>query len=149
MSTGSWVIEGIGIPYEKFLPHVCLDKFVAGLKRTTDKDTVEEIREEIKKEFHGSVEKFVIYGDNENDPKLMVASAMSDEHKLLSYTMNEENEGYIYYPPSMPWERKECEPQSEEEAIAYIVKAVQSISDMDEADIRAAIDNDLFIVCEA
>lgn len=153
MSTSHWVIEGVGIPFSKVLPNIVLDKFIAGVEKCAHKAKaeVEVLRENIATNYHASVEEFVTESEDDYAARMLTAGALlfGDEHHSLVYSMGAEDESYLYYPPSMPWERKEAEPQTCEEVCDRIVKAVQSVTDMDEADIRAAIDTDLFIVCEA
>lgn len=152
MSTCTWVIEGVGIPFSKVLPNIALDKFIAGVERCSHKAEreIEALREEIATNYHASVEEFIAETEDEFAARMLTVGALlfGDEHQSLVYSTDTEAEGYIYYPPSMPWERKEDEPTSIEEVHDRIVKAVQSVANMDEADILSLIDDELFIVCE-
>lgn len=152
MSTSYWVIEGVGIPLSKVLPHIVLDKFIAGVEKCSHKTKkeIEVLREAIVTNYHASVEEFVTESEDDYLARVITAGALifGDEFHSLCYTIDNEDDGYLYYPPSMPWERKENEPTSIEEVHDRIVKAVQSVTDMNEADILACIDDEIFIVCE-
>ena len=50
--------------------------------------------------------------------------AQSDGRHLLSYANDGENNTYLYYEPSYPWEREEEEFRTEEEAKEYISSIV-------------------------
>lgn len=70
-----------------------------------------------------------------------------DETETLVSAPDESGLEYLYYPPSMPWERSENEPESLEEVHYRIVMAVQKLADMTEAEIETLIDDDLYESC--
>ena len=62
-----------------------------------------------------------------------------DETDTLTYGDDGEGVCYFYYPPSMPWHRVANEPDSEEEVVERIIRAVQKITDMSRSEIREPV----------
>ena len=69
-----------------------------------------------------------------------------DESKLLKANTTAADEVFFYYQPPKPWECRENEPKSEEDACNLIVAAIRKLCDMPEAEIRKNIDTDLVVV---
>ena len=57
-----------------------------------------------------------------------------------------ESGAYLYYPPSLPWQRTENDPQTLEEVHRRIIKAVQRVTDLTSEAIEVMIDDDLYVV---
>lgn len=71
--------------------------------------------------------------------------AHCDDTDTLTFCDDGDGNEYFYYPPSMPWHRTENEPDSAEEVHRRIIKAVQCLTDLSEAEIEKMIDDDLYV----
>ena len=116
MSTSYWMIEGIGLRALDVKPYINIEKAA--------------------RFFHAQ------YPDDSDLAAMIAANDYSSFDLESFYRSNV----YFYYPPSMPWHRSDTEPQSKEEVIARIIKAVQKITDMSGEEIKAVIDTDLYAV---
>lgn len=71
--------------------------------------------------------------------------AHCDDTDTLTFCDDGDGNEYFYYPPSMPWHRTENEPDSAEEVHRRIIKAVQCLTDLSEAEIEKMINDDLYV----
>ena len=67
-----------------------------------------------------------------------------DDTDTLTYADNNGGYCFLYYPPSMPWERGESDPDSREEVHRRIIRAVKKLTTMPESKIAEMIDDALF-----
>lgn len=156
MSMSYWMIEGIGIAADKVYPH--LDgKKVAWLlhEQFTDDERIAEIVNSGRYEnlnlnpcvyldagvnledfFHGKC----------FDGGLGDLLCHCDGTDTLTFCDDGVGNEYFYYPPSMPWHRTDTEPDSAEEVHRRIIKAVQKVANLTDAEIDAMIDDDLYEV---
>ena len=133
-----WVIEGVGIPAEEVLPYLDKRKVARVLQELLPADKrISEI----------GVVHLQDYFYCALDGGLGYMLKCCDETETLVSAPDESGLEYLYYPPSMPWERSENEPESLEEVHYRIVMAVQKLADMTEAEIETLIDDDLYESC--
>lgn len=152
-----WVIEGVGIPAEEVLPYLDKRKVARVLQELLPAD--KRISEIIDEERYENLELFIesLYDDGvvhlqdyfycALDGGLGYMLKCCDETETLVSAPDESGLEYLYYPPSMSWERSENEPESLEEVHYRIVMAVQKLADMTEAEIETLIDDDLYESC--
>lgn len=69
-----------------------------------------------------------------------------DDTDSLTFCDDGVGNEYFYYPPSLPWHRTDAEPDSAEEVHRRIIKAVQKLTNLTDAEIDAMIDDDLYEV---
>lgn len=143
MSVSYWVIEGIGIDADQVEPFINKKKLAnmllrkcpnhEGLMRIHTNQAYDEL----------NVEDFLYGTPFENLGELLV---YCDDTYSLVYGDDGADSSYFYYPPSMPWNRRDNEPDTLEEVHRRIIKAVRSITDLSAADIEKMIDDHLYVV---
>lgn len=143
MSVSHWLIEGIGIDANDIVPYIKTRKIL------------QVFRDQFPEEAHlnrmlmtGNYSSFdmeeYLYGNGfENIADIL---CHCDDTDTLTFCDDGEGNSYFYYPPSMPWHHTKNEPQSEQEVIDRIVRAVQKIADMTRDQIEKIIDTDLYVV---
>jgi len=72
--------------------------------------------------------------------------AHCDDTDSLCYGDDGESGSYLYYPPSLPWQRSDNDPETKEEVHRRIIKAVQRITDLPDEEISSMIDDELYVV---
>lgn len=140
MSACYWIIEGIGINAEDIREFIDVGKFKKHL------------RENHKGERFAGLEtsdEFDIddYLDGNLYDDLADLLTFFDSSDSLTYSEDEKGDSYLFYPPSMPWDRTENEPHTREEVHRRIVKAVQGVTSLTEESIENMIDDNMFVVC--
>ena len=135
MSFTPWTVEGVGISVNTFAHRIDEEKLFHKIQEVTH--TSLEGREE------DPLEDLILdvfgYSDYYIDP---------EEYPGLLFGYCAE-ERFIFFPPAMPWQRKENEPKTLEEVHQMIVKLVCSITDMTADEVLKEIDDDLLVVDES
>lgn len=143
MSVSYWMIEGVGIDVEKVKPRFNNKKLAQLLaEQMPDDEIVIEIME--KGSFNDLDINDFMYGE----PFDNLADLLSrcDDSNSLTYGDDGESGAYLYYPPSLPWERTENDPETLEEVHRRIIKAVQRVTDLSDEEIEQMIDDELYVV---
>lgn len=143
MSVSYWMIEGVGIDVEKVKPHFNNEKLAQLLaEQLPDDEIVIEIMEK------GSFSDLDINDFMYGEPFDNLADLLShcDDSNSLTYGDDGESGAYLYYPPSLPWERTENDPDTLEEVHRRIIKAVQRVTDLSDEEIDQMIDDELYVV---
>lgn len=143
MSMCYWMIEGIGIDTNELIPFIdkrklvdCLsmlipdDKLVSDIVSQNDYDKLN-----LDDFLYG--EPFCNLGD--------LLTYFDDTH-TLTHDSDGGDRDFLYYPPSMPWERLDNEPKSIEEVHKRIITAVSAITTLSSEEIDKMIDDDLYVV---
>lgn len=143
MSMTYWMIEGIGLNVDDVAPHINTEKAARFFYEQLPDDT--DLRDMIASDNYSSfdIEEYYYGNGFEN---LADVLCHCDDTDSITFCDDGDGNIYFYYPPSMPWHHTGNEPQSEQEVIARIIKAVQKIADMTEEEIKKIIDNDLYVV---
>lgn len=143
MSTCYWMIEGIGIDVDKLLPHLNKRKIINVILKQCpdDEEALEWKGRRDLKSF--DIDDFLYGNPFENLADLLTHC---DDTDTLTFGDDGDGGVYFYYPPSMPWHRRDNEPKSIEEVHERIVDAVMEITDLSEAEIEAMIDDDIYAV---
>lgn len=68
-----------------------------------------------------------------------------DETDCLSYRTYREDEQYLFYEPTFPWERKEEEPETLEDAQEMIIRMIQKVTNVSADQILSMINYELFV----
>ncbi len=138
MSTCYWMITGIGICTKKIAEHIDKKKLAHVLSEHIPDN--EELLSMIKSDNYDglNVDDYLHKKPFENLADLLCHCDDTD-----TITCEEDGQGnnYFYYSPSMPWHRRENEPQSREEVYARILAAVQKITTLSEEDVDNFIDD--------
>ena len=143
MSVSYWMIEGVGIDVDKIKPHLNNEKLVQLLaEQLPDDEIVIEIMEK------GSYSDLDINDFMYGEPFDNLGDLLThcDDSNSLSYGDDGESGAYLYYPPSLPWQRTENDPETLEEVHRRIIKAVQRVTDMNAEEIDGMIDDELYVV---
>lgn len=143
MSMSYWVIEGVGLNPHDIEPHINKEKVARFFYKQFPDD--EELRGMIAANDYSSFDmEEYCYGNGFDN--LADVLCHCDDTDSLTFCDDGEGTAYFYYPPSMPWHHTANEPQTEQEVIDRIVKAVQKITDMTEVEIKQVINNNLYVV---
>ncbi len=123
MSLSYWMIVGLGLSMKELFPYLQASKIRQRLREQKGSDL--------------NMEDTALWGkinDTERfkllleyltgDFQFADLIAQSDGRHLLSYANDGEDNTYLYYEPSYPWEREEKEFRTEEEAKEYICSIV-------------------------
>lgn len=143
MSVSYWMIEGVGIDVDKINPHLNNEKLVQLLaEQLPDDEIVIEIMEK------GSYSDLDINDFMYGEPFDNLGDLLThcDDSNSLCYGDNGESGAYLYYPPSLPWQRTENDPETLEEVHRRIIKAVQRVTDLTVEEIDGMIDDELYVV---
>lgn len=143
MSVSYWMIEGVGLNAADIESHINKEKaarfFSEQFPEEADlKDMV------LTGDFSSFDMEEYYYGNGFEN--LADVLCHCDDTDSLTFGDDGEGTAYFYYPPSMPWHHTPDEPQTEQEVIDRIIKAVQKITDMTEEEIKKIIDNNLYVV---
>lgn len=143
MSTSYWMIEGIGLRALDVKPYINIEKAARFFHAQYPDDS--DLAAMIAANDYSSFDLESFYRSNGFENLADVLCHCDDTGSTI---FGDDGGGnvYFYYPPSMPWHRSDTEPQSKEEVIARIIKAVQKITDMSGEEIKAVIDTDLYAV---
>lgn len=68
----------------------------------------------------------------------------ADKKDVLICDSDGEGNNYLYYPPTMPWERRTNDPETLLEAHDIIREAVKNLTDLSDSEIEALINDDLY-----
>ena len=143
MSVSYWMIAGVGIDVDKIKPHLNKEKLVRFLAEQLPDDEI--VIEIIEKEAYSDLEiDDFMYGEPFDNLGDLLAHC--DDSDSLSYGDDGECGAYLYYPPSLPWERTENDPDTLEEVHRRIIKAVQYVTDLSVEKIEEMIDDNLYVV---
>lgn len=143
MSVSYWMIAGVGIDVDKVKPHLNNEKLAQFLAEQLPDDEI--VIEIIEKEAYSDLDiNDFMYGEPFDNLGDLLAHC--DDSNSLSYGDDGESGAYLYYPPSLPWERTENDPDTLEEVHRRIIKAVQCVTDLSEEKIEEMIDDDLYVV---
>lgn len=143
MSVSYWMIEGVGIDVDKIKPHLNNEKLVQLLsEQLPDDEIVNEIMEK------GSYSDLDINDFMYGEPFDNLGDLLTHcfDSNSLSYGDDGESGAYLYYPPSLPWQRTENDPETLEEVHRRIIKAVQRVTDLTVEEINGMIDDELYVV---
>lgn len=143
MSMSYWMIEGVGLNADDVAPHINKEKAVRFFLEQLPEES--DLADMIAANDYSSfdIEEYYYGNGFEN---LADVLCHCDETDSLTFGDDGDGGAYFYYPPSMPWHHTINEPQSEQEVIDRIIKAVQKITDMTEEEIKKIINNDLYVV---
>lgn len=143
MSMCYWMIEGIGIDAEKLRPYFNKRKLIdLILKQYPDDENALEWKG--RRNLKGfDIDDYLDGGLFDNLADLLTHCDDTD-----TLTCGDDGNGgvYFYYPPSMPWHRRENEPQTQEEVHQRIIDAVMEVTDLNEVEIEKLIDDDIYAV---
>lgn len=143
MSVSYWMIQGVGIDTDKIEPFIDKEKLAAMLiAQLPDDDELLDIVE--KKEYDKLHVEDYLYGEPFNNLADLLTHC--DDTDSITYGDDGECGSYFYYPPSMPWQRTENEPNTLEEVHHRIIKAIQVITNLSHEEIDAMINDDLYVV---
>lgn len=143
MSVSYWMIEGVGIDVDKIMPHLNKEKLAHFLAEQLPDDEI--VTEIIEKEAYSDMEiDDFMYGEPFDNLGDLLTHC--DDSDSLSYGDDGESGAYLYYPPSLPWQRTENDPQTLEEVHRRIIKAVQRVTDLTSEAIEVMIDDNLYVV---
>lgn len=143
MSVSYWMIEGIGLNADDVAPHINKEKAVRFFLEQLPEES--DLADMIAANDYSSfdIEEYYYGNGFENLADIL---CHCDDTDSLTFGDDGDGGAYFYYPPSMPWHHTSNEPQTEQEVIDRIIKAVQKITDMTEDEIKKIIDNDLYVV---
>lgn len=145
MSLDYWAITGIGINANEIRSRIDSKKAALCVRKLLPfSDDQKELADMTAKDDFSAfnIEDFCGGRVFENLADFLYCCSDSD---FLTYDDDGVGNSYLYYPPSMPWERIDGDPESEHEVVACIIKAVQKVTDMTACEIRDLIDRDLHI----
>lgn len=146
MSQCHWIIEGIGIDADRIRPYLNQNKLLDFLaEQLPENDYVIELVQS--RENTGECPDFDIddylYGQRfQNIADLLT---FCDDTDTITYGDDGEGSHYFYYPPSMPWDRREEDPKTIEEVHQRIIAAVQKVTDLSDGEIELMIDDELYV----
>ena len=103
MSLSYWMIVGLGLSMKELFPYLQASKIRQRLRKQKGTDL--------------NMEDTALWG------KINDTERFNGRH-LLSYANDGEDNTYLYYEPSYPWEREEEDFRTEEEAKRYICNIV-------------------------
>ena len=142
MSMCYWTVSGIGIDTVKMWDHINKRKAIDALLALFP-DDLELLEWKKRKNLQGfRIEEYLYEADIYNFAELLTKC---DDTNTLTFGDADDGE-FLYYPPSMPWDRKENEPKSVQEVHDRIVAAVMKVVDMSKEEIEALIEDDIFAV---
>ncbi len=143
MSMSYWMIEGVGLNVDDIEPHINKEKAARFFYEQFPDDA--ELKDMIAANNYSSFDMEEYY-DGNGFENLAEVLCFCDDTDSITFGDDGEGNAYFYYPPSMPWHHTATEPQTEQEVINRIIKAVQKITDMTEEEIKKVINNDLYVV---
>lgn len=136
MSMEYWMIEGVGVCVSDLRPCINADKFLNFLKEQRLDEPIPE-DEDVESYIDDCI--FDLDG-------IGSTFCLCDKTGALTYCDNGGGEDYLYYPPSMPWERDENEPKTLEEVHEILVNAIQCLTDLTKEQIENDfIDDNLYV----
>lgn len=144
MSMCYWIIQGIGLNTNDIYNHIDKAKLAAFLHQQLPDD--EEVTRMVQLHQYNELDVEDYLGgypfDNLGD--LLVHCDRTD---TLTYGDDGDGGSYLYYPPSMPWDRLPNEPKSIGVVHQRIIQAVKGIvSNLSDTEIDTMIDDDLYVV---
>ena len=148
MSMTYWMIEGVGINTDTIWNRLDDKKVVQFLTQEfPDEVTATEAEAALAAIARGESCPINIRDYLHGEPLdcLGEALALCDDTEILIYGNDCETE-YVYYPPTMPWQRCAFDPTSIDDVHKRIIKAVQKLTDMTSNEIEGLIDDYLHVV---
>lgn len=147
MSLCYWSICGVGICAEDIYDYLDKEKLANFLySEITDGEEAERLRTLIYEQRYDEV-CLEDYFDNYAFDSLAEILYACDSTKLLTYGEDEDGMSYLFYPSSMPWQRRNDEPENLKQVHDIIINAVQKISSLSRKEIERMIDDDIDIIC--
>lgn len=147
MSLEYWVIDGVGMDANVIRPHINKKKLAMFLREqlSGELDIVNDMdRMLITDDFSDlDIDDYIGGSPFENIADILT---YCDDTDTLTFALDGDGRYFLYYPPSMPWEMRDTEPQSIEEVHERIITAVQKLTDLDAKTIDKWIDNDLYVI---
>lgn len=135
MSMAYWTIDGVGIRAEDLQPFIDCEKLNAFLMKKFEIDEGDPILDD------STLDDFLNGEPYDNFAELL---SHCDDSNILTYADNGDCEySYLYYPPTMPWNRRENEPTSPEEVHEFIAAAVSKICNIPREKLDELIDDEL------
>lgn len=124
MSLSYWAIIGLELSRRELYPYLQASK--VRQKLWEQKGIALSAEDTARWEKINDAERFKLLLEYSQDDGFQFADLMaqSDSKHLLSYANNGENDTYLYYEPSYPWEREDEKFRTEEEAKEYICNVV-------------------------
>lgn len=136
MSMTHWMIEGVGVCVSDLRPCINADKFLDFLKEQRLDTPIPEGKD-VESYIDDWIERLNVLGN---------VFCLCDATATLTYCDNGEGDCYLYYPPSMPWERSENEPETLEEVHEILVNTIQRLTDLTKEQIEnVLIDDNLYV----
>lgn len=142
MSVCYWSIEGIGIPMSEVFPHLNNAKVIDFLANELPEDINLNMWKNADNPEEFDIDCY-LYGMPFDNLAEMLTHCDNTDTLTFGET---ENDCFLYYRPSMPWDHVQNEPKSANEVHRRIVKAVQALTDLSEEEIESLIVDDLFEV---
>ena len=147
MSMCYWMLEGIGLDTDKIVPYLNMEKVARLLIEQPDSepDIVENLKRMVESnDFSNLNIDDYLYGQPFDNLADLLTHC--DDTDSITYGSDGEGSYYFYYPPSMPWEMRDTEPQSLQDVHERIIAAVQKIADLRPQEIDWMIDDDMHVV---
>ena len=147
MSMEYWAISGIGLEVTRFLPFISKDKLMNFLKDELPDD--KQVRSLLQSQMFrvlpvSEIVRLELCSSIFDNPADMFTYC--DDTNCLTYDGNGEGDWYLYYPPSMPWQLTENEPDSVEEVHHRIIAAISRLVDLALSEIESQIDDELNVI---
>lgn len=147
MSYCYWMIEGVGINTDRIRPYLNQDKLLDLLAQQlpNEEDVLElvQLREDNGKRPDFDIDDYLYGQAFENLADLLT---FCDDTDTITYGDDGEGGYYFFYPPSMPWDRREEDPKTIEEVHQRIITAVRKVADLSDEEIELMIDDELYVV---
>ncbi len=145
MSHYHWIVQGVGIDTSKVKPYIDGEKFANVLYDYSDynKKLYDGVKDTDFGRKDGSAD-YLLRPACEFD-NLAELLTFCDDTNSIVYTYDGKGNSFFHYPPSMPWERTETEPQTIKEVHNRIIEAVKKITSLTDDEIDKMIDDDLYV----
>lgn len=147
MSLEYWSFSGIGVEVMRFLPFISKEKLAHFLEDKFSDD--KEVRWLLHSNMFRNLSavdfvKMELCNCVFDNPADMFT--FCDDTDSLCCGCNSEGDWYLYYPPSMPWQLTENEPDSVEEVHRRIITAILRLVDLAPSEIESQIDDELNVI---
>jgi len=143
MSADYWIITGVGIDTDGLYPFIDKAKVAKLLLEqfTDDEELVQMVADG---DYDGlDVDNFV---DGEPFNCLADMFTFCDDTDSLTYGDDGAGKSFLYYPPSLPWQRADNEPETLQEVHKRLIDAVKKLTTLADSEIESMIDDDLYVV---
>ena len=150
MSMNCEIAQGIGLVLDdSVISRIDDEKLTKALKNQLSfdyEDVFYELYPEGDKDkdfFHKEDIGLLLYGVTYNYIAEIFEETMQQRH-VLTYA-HIEGDDVLFIPPVFPWQVKEDDPKTEEEAIDLICQAVMNLTNMTKEEVKEKIDTDLYL----